>query len=193
MAREPAPGAHDRILDTASRLFAERGVRAVGLQQVVDECGCGKNLLYREFSSKDELVAAYLQRCRDDWMVTFQATIQPFAGDPAAQLVAVVRATAEAATAPDFRGCALHNTHAEFRDRDHPAHHVAVEYVNAMRAQFEDLAEQAGAHDPRALADRILLIIEGLNANGAVLGRSGAATEAVTLAEDIVRAATRDG
>jgi hypothetical protein len=58
--------------------------------------------------------------------------------------------------------------------------------------QFEDLAERAGARDPRALADRIMLIIEGLNANGAVLGRSGAASEAVTFAEDVVRAATRE-
>jgi AcrR family transcriptional regulator len=192
MAREPAPGAHDRILDTASRLFSERGVRAVGLQQVVDECGCGKNLLYREFSSKDDLVVAYLERCREDWTVTFEATIRPFAGDPAAQLVAVVRAAAEAATAPEFRGCPLHNTHAEFRDPDHPAHRVAIDYVNAMRVQFEDLAGRAGARDPRALADRIMLIIEGLNANGAVLGRSGAASEAVTFAEDVVRAATRE-
>lgn len=190
MARKPVEGMRERILDTAVRLFSANGVHAVGLQQIIDECGCGKNLLYREFACKDDLVAAYLERCRLDWQRIFDEATQPLAGDPAAQMVAVVRAIAEKATVAGSRGCALRNTHAEFPDARHPAHQVAVNHFNSMRAQLLDLAEQAHAKDPRTLADRVMLIIDGLYANGAVLGSGGAAPAAVAFAEEIVRAET---
>src|SRR2546423_11712038 len=67
VARRPAPGTRERILAVASRLFSQNGVRAVGMQQVVDESGLGKSLLYREFPSKDDLVVAWLHEMRAVW------------------------------------------------------------------------------------------------------------------------------
>jgi AcrR family transcriptional regulator len=188
MARSPAPGTRDRILDTAGRLFAEHGVRGVGLQQVVDECGCGKNLLYREFASKDDLVAAYLERNRVDWRERMAAAIAT-TDDPVGQLLEIVRSAVGKVAGPDFRGCPFLNTHAEFPDPDHPAHQVAVDQLAEERALLRGIAEQAGAADPGALADRIVLILQGVNANAAVLGADGAATSAVAFADDVIRAA----
>ena len=193
MARKPAPGTRDHILDNAGRLFRKHGVRAVGMQQIIDECGCGKNLLYREFASKDELVAAYLQRCQQDWTAIMEAATRPHAGDPAGQLLAMVRAVGRQIAAPDFRSCPFRATHAEFPDADHPAHRLSVEHAKNIRRQLRRLAKQAGARDPQALADRLMLIIDGLYINGAMLGPKGAATAAVGLAEELVSAATQPG
>ena len=190
MARQPDPTARECILDVAAHLFYAEGVHAVGLQQVIDEYGCGKNLLYREFPSKDELVVAWLERCRHDWAARIDEITSAHADDPAGQLVAIVRAAADDVARPDFRGCALRNTHAEFPDRDHPAHRISVEHVADVRTRLHDLARRAGARDPDVLADRLLLILDGIVSNGAVLGASGAAAAAVDLAEELVRDAT---
>jgi AcrR family transcriptional regulator len=191
MARKPTPGARERILDVAERLFSQHGVRAVGLQQVIDECGCGKNLLYREFGSKDELVLAYLERSAEQWTALVDGAVRPLAGDPAGQLVAIVEAVVAEIADPGYRGCPFLNTNAEFPDPDHLVHRAAVEHRSSLRVQLHSLAEQAGAADPATLADRLLLIIDGLYANGAILGRAGAARAAVGFARDVVAQATQ--
>jgi AcrR family transcriptional regulator len=190
MARPPTPGARDHILDTATRLFQEQGARAVGMQQIVDECGCGKSLLYREFASKDALVVAYLERAQAQWDAIIAEALRPDAGDPAAQMVALVRAVAAQVAAPDYAGCPFRMAHAQFPQPDHPAHAVAVRHVRRLRARLRKLARQAGAADPAALGDRLLLVVDGLYVNGAMLGDRTTGAAAVALAEELVRSAT---
>jgi AcrR family transcriptional regulator len=190
MPRKPDPTVRDRILDTATHLFDTHGVHAVGLQQIIDEIGCGKNTLYREFATKDELVAAYIVRSRRGW----QAGLDYVAGivsDPAGQLLALVSHVAEQTMVPEFRGCTIFNTHAEFPDPEHPVNKAAVCSFELIHSSLYDLAKKAGAADPRTLADRIMLIIDGLKANAATMGRNGAAPAAVKFAEEVIRNALR--
>lgn len=188
MARKPAPGSRDRILGTAARLFQEHGARAVGTQQIIDECGCGKKLLYQEFASKDDLVVAYLEVCQQEWTAIMDEATGPYADDPARQLVAMVRAVARQVASPEFRGCPFRTTHAQFPD-DHPSHQLTVRHVENLRTRLHRLAQGANARDPRTLADRLMLIIDGLYIDGAMLGPKGPATAAVALAEDLVHLA----
>src|ERR671923_2051869 len=61
------PGARERILDAAYELFARRGIRAVGIDEVIDRAGVAKATLYRHFPSKDDLVLAFLERREERW------------------------------------------------------------------------------------------------------------------------------
>ena len=186
MARTPAPGTRERILDSADRLFYEKGVHAVGLQEVVDDCGCGKNLLYREFASKDDLVGAYLERRHQQWLEQVDEALTPLTGDPGQQIIALVRIVASHVSAPEYCGCPFLRAHGEHADGPHPAREVPIAHVQELSDQLHVLAKRARLRRPRAVADRILLIIEGLYATGAVLG-AGVVRSALDFAEDVVR------
>jgi len=58
--RSDATGPAQRLLDTASKLFATQGIRAVGIDQILRESGVAKASLYSSYGSKDALVIAYL-------------------------------------------------------------------------------------------------------------------------------------
>ena len=187
MPRKAAPDSRERILDTASRLFYERGVHAVGVQEVIDACGCGKNLLYREFPSKDDLHLAYLERQLQEWEVKFAATIEPYAGDAARQLLAVVRCAVDEANDPEFHGCPFAKSNAEYPDSSHPVHQAAQHQRTTLLTRIGSVAAEAGARDPEALAARIVLILDGISTNGAILGGGGAAQVALDFAEETIR------
>jgi AcrR family transcriptional regulator len=188
MARRPAPDTRERILAVAARLFYQQGVRAVGLQQVIDETGMGKSLLYREFGSKDDLVAAWLQDQRQAWRAATTEMLRRYDGDPVQQLLALVEVVRVEVEQSTFRGCIFHNINTEFPDAAHPAHREAVAHLQELRRLLRRLARAAGADDPAALGDSILMIVEGMYASGAVLGAQGPARLGASIAETMIRA-----
>lgn len=113
----------------------------------------------------------------------------PLREDPVGQLIAIVGAVAERAATPGFRGCPLRNSLPSFPDADHPARRVIVDYHLARRALLRELAERAGAREPRTLADKLMLLIDGLDASGPILREEGAGEAAVALAKEAVSAA----
>src|SRR5258707_529438 len=50
----------ERILDASYELFSKRGIRAVGVNEVIERAGVATATLYRHFPSKDALVLAFL-------------------------------------------------------------------------------------------------------------------------------------
>ncbi|GIF53870.1 TetR family transcriptional regulator [Asanoa ferruginea] len=186
MARKAAAGTRDRILDTAARLFYDHGVRAVGMQQIIDAAGCGKNVLYREFPSKNDLVAGYLRRSRETWQQEIAAATRGVTGDAATRLVALVRATADTVGKPNYRGCPFRNYLAEFADHTDPAGKIATAHLRDTRAEIDVLVAELAPARPYVLADRIWLIIEGLHSAAAHPGGTRAAETAVSLVTDLI-------
>src|SRR5438046_9524569 len=60
-------GPRERILETAYELFSRRGIRGVGVDEVIERAGVAKATLYRHFPSKDDLVVAFLELREQRW------------------------------------------------------------------------------------------------------------------------------
>ncbi|HEY8301490.1 MAG TPA: helix-turn-helix domain-containing protein [Jatrophihabitans sp.] len=176
------------VLDTATRLFYSEGIRAVGMDQIVREAGVGNATVYRQFRTKDELAAAFVQQCADNWFDRMRAAADRVA-DPREKLVAIFTVTAEDIAGAGYRGCPMLNTHTEFPGADHPAHAVAVAHKGDVRDWLRDLARLAGAHDPETLADDLLIVLNGALVTASVLGACGPAAHATPLARQLVTAA----
>ena len=81
--------ARERICETARDLFYQRGIRGVGVELIAAEAGTTKMSLYRNFASKDELVAEYL--CEQDraFWEWWDALMEPLKGQPEKQVEAL--------------------------------------------------------------------------------------------------------
>jgi AcrR family transcriptional regulator len=160
-----------RILDTVENLFYSEGIHTVGMQRVIDECHCGKKLLYRDFPSKDSLVLAYLERMRRRWQLTLEAELADRSKDPVEQLAGVVRAVGRDLGRPGYRGCAFLNAQTEYPDPDHIVHRACAAHTAKLRRHLRRLARQTGVPESQRLADQILLVVNGLRAGGTGAGR----------------------
>ena len=64
----PVSAVRARILETAYELFSRRGVRDVGINEVIEHAHVTKATLYHHFASKDDLVVAFLDLREERWM-----------------------------------------------------------------------------------------------------------------------------
>jgi AcrR family transcriptional regulator len=182
--------AHEQLLDAAAHLFYNEGVRAVGVDAVVERAGVNKMSLYRQFSSKDELVVAYLTRMDERFRERFECSVDKHPGEPAKQLVQCFTDLVERASSPGYRGCAFLNVAAEFSASGHPARLCVTRNKGYLMARLLEISTATGAADPQALADSLALLAEGVYASSQTYGPgSGPMRAAPKLAAALVAAA----
>jgi AcrR family transcriptional regulator len=180
--------ARDRIFAVAKDMFYRLGIRAVGVETICAEAGATKMSLYRSFPSKDELVAAYLRDRNGKYWGWWDKIVDAHPGDPRAQLLGIFTSIAASTTRVDYRGCPFTNAAIEFPEPDHPGRAVAAENKRDLRERLRGLAKQARARDAVALADGLLLLIEGAYTISQTLGPSGPAKHLVAAAEALIAA-----
>lgn len=64
-SRDEADRISDTVIDTATRLFAERGYAATSIAAIASEARVGKHTIYRRYPDKSDLFRAVIQRLAD--------------------------------------------------------------------------------------------------------------------------------
>jgi AcrR family transcriptional regulator len=187
---EPKSRVRDRIMQTASDLFYRNGIRAVGVETIASVAGTNKMSFYRNFSSKDELVAEYLRGEERECLLWWDATLAAHAGNPRLQVESLFDVLVKNTCEVDSRGCALANAAVEITEPDHPARPVIENYKAEMRRRFHQLARDMNAREPEALGDSLMLLWEGAYLTRVTMGQHGPVQGAAKAARALIAAYT---
>lgn len=149
-----------RLLEAAGNLFAQEGIRAVGVDRVLAAAGVARASLYHAFGSKDALVAAYIaDQDRADRGKWEEAAAE--LATPQEKVLALFDLARTAALRRDFRGCLYLNAATEFPDPEHPARHAIAQHRAWLREVLIDQLSQADADEPEPAAERIVVLYDG--------------------------------
>lgn len=188
---ERAPSVRERILETAAALFYQEGVRAVGVDLVVEQSGVAKTSLYRHFATKDDLVVAFLEQEDAEYWRDWDAVAAQAEDDAEAELGSHLRWIADHIATPRYRGCPFLNVATEFPASSHPARAVAMRNKTELLRRLGVLAKKMGVRKPDELAHQLVLLIDGAYMNGPLLGKKGPVNSLVSAGLALMLAAPR--
>ncbi|GAB3105850.1 TetR/AcrR family transcriptional regulator [Streptomyces calidiresistens] len=184
--------ARELVLRAADRLFYDRGVQAVGMDELRAASGLPLKRIYRLFPSKEAIVEEVLRHRHELWEAGISNAVAT-TPDPRERLLAVYDFLARWFDDEGFRGCFFINS---FGELSGTAPRV-TEFVRAHKAGFQKTVARlvAEAGGPPELAPQLAILAEGAQTTAAIAGTSEAAGQARAAAETLIDAAlgpTRD-
>jgi len=170
----------ERILDTADQLFYAQGIQSVGVDAVVAAAAISKRTLYRHFASREQLVAAYLER-------RAAKRSEAREGDPLAEILGVFDRLARWFASGRFRGCPFSNAIAELGgEPEHPALAVARGVKQRHTAWFDAQLRALQVADAPRVALQLCILVEGALASA--MQRRGDAADVARAARTAAQA-----
>lgn len=180
----------ERLLKAAAELFYSNGVGATGIDAITARAGVAKMSLYNNFSSKSDLVSAYIQARRAEWLGLYRTRLGR-AKTPEGRVLAVFDTYADYASGEyqrGFRGCGLLNAAAELPGGDPGRASVA-----AQKEEVEELfKEQLRTMQPEAsssideTAQHLSFLLEGAMCRAGLEGHDARLKKARKIAKSML-------
>lgn len=150
----------ERLLSAASALFAREGIRAVGIERILQRAGVARASLYQSYGSKDGLVVAYLRHQEERDRAAYN---QARAGvrDPAERILLSFELAARGARKRGFRGCLYLNAATEFPDLKHPCSQVIRDHRHWLASVWRESVLKLGLPDPDAVVAELTVLYDG--------------------------------
>lgn len=179
-------GARERILTTAYRLFARRGIRDVGINEIIAKSGVAKATLYQHFHTKNDLVLAFLELRETTWTFALVDDRSRARGEtPEQQLLAIFDVFDDLfADRAGFDGCSFISVLLELGP-DSIAGQACIAHLETIRSIVRERAERAGLSDPEGFACSWHILMKGAIIS-AVEGDTKAARRAQPMARALI-------
>ena len=160
-ASEGSTNSVERILSVAYELFSRRGIRDVGVNELIDRSGVAKATFYRHFTSKDSLVLAFLEQRDKLWTVEAIVSQARRRGHtPVERMLSIFDVLGEWFQRDDFEGSTFTQVLLEMGP-SHPLGQASINYLAKLRGHVQALAEEAGLVDPDGFARSWQILMKG--------------------------------
>jgi AcrR family transcriptional regulator len=149
-------------LMTAAELFYTEGIRAVGINRLLEEAQTPIMSLYRIFGSKEGLVEEFLLDKDKRVRTRFEREIERIAETPKERVLAMFDVLGQVIRESDYRGCTFINVAVEMADPQHPFVDIAVSHKEFVRETFSRYLVEAGLRETEPLASQLLMLVDGV-------------------------------
>jgi AcrR family transcriptional regulator len=180
----------ERLLKAAAELFYNDGVGATGIDAITARAGVAKMSLYNNFSSKADLVSAYIEARHEEWLGLYRERLK-HASTPQERVLAIFDAYEDHASFEyerGFRGCGLLNAAAELPVGDPGRAAVAAhkqEVEGLFREHLHDMYLASGASIDE-IAEHLSFLLEGAMARAGLEGHDARLKTARRIAVSIL-------
>ena len=150
-----------RILETATRLFYQHGIRAIGVDRIIAEAGVAKMSLYKHFASKDDLILAALTYHEKIFLTDFAVSMERHSKRKKDKLLGFFAALHEWFERPEYRGCAFQNATIELAEPGHAGTQFVREHKLRFQAFLKSLIAESLGKAAAKHAPAVSLLVEG--------------------------------
>jgi AcrR family transcriptional regulator len=189
-----APGAASRreeLLAAATRLFRERGYRAVSMEDIGASAGIAGPSIYRHFASKADILVAAGYRMADRLTMDASRALHE-AADPADALDRLVASYVDTVRSSGNLMAVFASESINLAERDaRELLRVQRDYVSEWVKLLLETAPALGEREARITVHAALTIINDLARTPRIAARPGIAPELVALAREVLRAGAR--
>jgi AcrR family transcriptional regulator len=147
----------DAVVDTASRLFYRQGYSNTGINQIIEEAGISKSGLYQHFSSKEDVLIAYLNKTGQETVLLLKGAAD-VETDPKAKMLAIFDYLEGLVQLTDFYGCHFLNMVYELPKGSERIREEIKKQKDEVRKVF---AEIVAPVQQEGLADELYTLYEG--------------------------------
>jgi AcrR family transcriptional regulator len=153
------------ILTSAYRLFHRHGFNRVSMDEIAAAARVTKRTLYYHFRSKDDLIAAALERQHDLALATFRTWTDRIRGKPETIVASLFDELQKWASQRDFFGSGFTRVAIELAEMPgHPARAIARRHKTMVEGLLAELFLKAGIRPARQRARQIYTLLEGATA-----------------------------